>query len=298
MAHRGEPSSRPIRSDGGSRRPGRTPACRDLGVTTFSYTDAVCLRGSGVRPRCASSVVEGRSGAHESVNRCIRECNGVRTVQSSCLVVRGGGRCRRGDRNSVFVGTATPTYSDKVASNVGFDDLLRPAISVTGFAGAPLTDRAAGVQPGAPLKVTAQSGTLTDVRIPKADGGGTVAGAFNADRTTWTSTEPLGYGTPRTRCPPTPAASPAPPRRRCRSHALAEQPHRRVPAAENNSTVGIGQPVAIRFDEPITDRKAAPGRDHGRTDPPVEARSTGSATASSAGGRRTSGSRAPRSTST
>lgn len=167
-------------------------------------------------------------------------------------------------------GTAAPTYSDKVASNLGFDDLLRPAISVTGFAGAPLTDRSAGVQPGAPLKVTAQSGTLTDVRIPKVDGSGNVAGTYNADRTTWTSTEPLGYGTTYTLSADARGIAGA---SATQMSFTTRSPNNLTDAyllPENNSTVGIGQPVAIRFDEPITDRKAAQDAITVRTDPPVE----------------------------
>lgn len=177
--------------------------------------------------------------------------------------------CAVGVLGACSAGTAAPTYSNAVGASAGIDDMLRPQISVTGISGQPLLDRAVGVQPGAPVRVTSRSGQLTDVRIPKADGG-MVAGAYNADRTVWTSTEPFGYdktytlsadvagiaGTNSTKLSFTTRA----PNNLTQAYVLPD----------NNSTVGIGQPVAVRFDEPITDRKAAQNAITVTTNPPVE----------------------------
>jgi len=114
-----------------------------------------------------------------------------------------------------------------------------------------------GVSPLQPVVVTAETGALTSVVVRNADGQ-PVRGSLSGDRTRWTSAEPLGYDktysvnaqaanadgkatqaatsfttlTPRTFT--LPYLSPAP-----------------------GSTVGVGQPIGVRFDEPIEDKAAA-----------------------------------------
>lgn len=165
-------------------------------------------------------------------------------------------------------GTAAPTYSDQVNTNTGFDELMRPSVSITTFNGQPLRDRAVGIQPGAPLKVVAKSGELTDVRIPKQTGG-TIAGAYNADRTEWTSTEPFGFDKTYTVAADVQGISGT---NSSKMSFTTRAPNNLTDTyllPENNSTVGIGQPVAIRFDEPITDKRTAQNAITVTTDPPV-----------------------------
>ncbi|GGF38570.1 L,D-transpeptidase [Williamsia phyllosphaerae] len=165
-------------------------------------------------------------------------------------------------------GTAAPTYSDQVNTNTGFDDLMRPSVSITTFNGQPLRDRAAGIQPGAPLKVVARSGELTDVRIPKQTGGN-IAGAYNSDRTEWTSTEPFGFDKTYTVAADVQGISGT---NSSKMSFTTRAPNNLTDAyllPENNSTVGVGQPVAIRFDEPITDKRTAQNAITVTTDPPV-----------------------------
>ncbi|GAB3567271.1 Ig-like domain-containing protein [Amycolatopsis endophytica] len=53
---------------------------------------------------------------------------------------------------------------------------------------------ARNISPATPIVVKASNGTLTDVTVQNTAKHTTVKGDFSADRTTWTSSEPLGYG--------------------------------------------------------------------------------------------------------
>ncbi|KAA2254481.1 L,D-transpeptidase [Solihabitans fulvus] len=115
--------------------------------------------------------------------------------------------------------------------------------------------------PKTPIVVTASDGTLSAVTVTNAAKGTQVAGALSADKLTWTSSEPLGYGasyqvvasavnkdgktteqksTLQTVTPTTqayPAMIPAPP--------------------GQGATFGVGQIFGISFDQDITDKAAA-----------------------------------------
>lgn len=160
-------------------------------------------------------------------------------------------------------------YSDTVHSSSSYQDMLLPTVTFSGLGGAVLEENAVDVQPGAPVVVTAAEGALTDVRIDKSDGT-PLKGVFSEDGTTWTSAEPFGYNRTYT----------------VNASALgvggqsAEQVSFTTTApsalASNyvtpmrNSTVGVGQPVGVKFDTSIPDRQAAQDAITVTTDPPVE----------------------------
>ena len=118
---------------------------------------------------------------------------------------------------------------------------------------------AAGQSVAAPVTVTAAGGTLSVVSLRNGDGEA-VKGTLSADRTTWKSTEPLGYdknysvsataensdGVPTKG---TSAFSTVKPR----TFTLPSL----FPGPDGPKTVGVGQPVTVRFDEPIEDKAAA-----------------------------------------
>ncbi|MBT0568275.1 Ig-like domain-containing protein [Williamsia sp. CHRR-6] len=162
-----------------------------------------------------------------------------------------------------------PRYSNEVATNASFDDLLRPSIVVTGFAGQPLRDRMVGVQPGAPITVRAAAGELTDVRIPTANGR-QIKGTFNSDRTAWTSVEPFGFDRTYTLSADVAGITGTSSTKLSFTTRAPNNVTDTFLLPENNSTVGIGQPVAIRFDEPITDKLTAQRAIKVTTNPPVE----------------------------
>ncbi|MXP22580.1 L,D-transpeptidase family protein [Gordonia sp. HNM0687] len=161
------------------------------------------------------------------------------------------------------------TYSSDVSSSNLFDDMLRPGMTVTELANRPLADQSVGIQPGAPITVAASEGSITDVRIDKSDGS-PVKGVLSDDGTTWTSAEPLGYNRTYTL--------------QADAVGIGGRTTKRVSfttQAPNNltlpyltpspgETVGVGQPVAIKFDEPIPNRKAAQDAIRITTNPPVE----------------------------
>lgn len=144
-----------------------------------------------------------------------------------------------------------------------FGDLLVPKLTAS------VKDGAVGVAVDQPVTVTAEDGVLGSVTMVN-DEGTTIAGKLSPDGLTWSTTEPLGYN------------------KRYMLNAqslglggvttsqMAFQTH----SPENltmpyllpndGEVVGIGQPVAVRFDENIPNRVAAERAIKVTTNPPVE----------------------------
>ncbi|MCP2166518.1 L,D-transpeptidase [Goodfellowiella coeruleoviolacea] len=115
------------------------------------------------------------------------------------------------------------------------------------------------VTPKTPIVVKAANGTLSTVTVTSPKGN-QVKGELSADKTTWTSAEPLGYdstyqvaadaagsdgktvhqtGSVRTVAPKAQAFP-----------AL-------IPAPNSQPDFGVGQPIVVQFDQDITDKAAA-----------------------------------------
>ncbi|MGV9714048.1 L,D-transpeptidase [Gordonia sp. NPDC003424] len=173
-----------------------------------------------------------------------------------------------------IIGTVTsctekPSYSENVQSSNLFEDMLKPGVAITEWANRPLVDKAVGIQPGAPITVRSSEGSITAVRIDKIDGTA-IKGELSDDGTTWISAEPLGYNRTYTL--------------QADAVGIGGKSTKRVSfttRAPNNltqayltpsprETVGVGQPVAIKFDEPIPNRRAAQDAIRITTDPPVQ----------------------------
>ncbi|WSJ68894.1 Ig-like domain-containing protein [Kitasatospora sp. NBC_01250] len=109
---------------------------------------------------------------------------------------------------------------------------------------------------GKPVTVTVADGTLDSVKVADATGR-ELAGQLAADGQSWTSTDPLGSGTRYT------VAAVATDRAKLQADANTSF-STATPAntfvghftPENGSTVGVGMPVSITFNKPVTDRKA------------------------------------------
>lgn len=150
----------------------------------------------------------------------------------------------------------TAKYSENVQSSALFGDLLMPGVEITEWADRPLIDQAVGIQPGAPITVQASEGALTNVRIDKADGT-PLRGSLSEDATRWTSAEPLGYARNYTVQADAKGIGGTSTKRVSFTTRAPANLTQAYLTPSNGETVGVGQPVAVKFDEPIADRKAA-----------------------------------------
>ncbi|WP_102143713.1 L,D-transpeptidase [Mycobacterium hubeiense] len=144
-----------------------------------------------------------------------------------------------------------------------FDDLLVPKLQAS------VTDGAVGVEVAQPVTVRVDGGVLGPVSMVN-EVGEPVAGQLSSDGLIWSSAEPLGYNKQYT----------------LRAEALGlggvarNQMTFQTRAPENltmpyvlpndGEVVGVGQPVAIRFDEDIPNRLAAQQSIKVTTTPEVE----------------------------
>jgi lipoprotein-anchoring transpeptidase ErfK/SrfK len=193
--------------------------------------------------------------------------------------VSGGGRSTgRAGRARVRVAAVAVVLLALVAgcsgggSGTGSGGLLRPGGDPP--SAAPTTTRAAPAAPAArlavsprngtegysvvkPVVVTARAGTLTSVSVRNADGKA-VRGTLNAARTSWTSAEPLGYDRAYSVTAVAANADGRPTRASTRFSTVEPRTYTLPYVSPSpGSVVGVGQPVAVLFDEPIEDKAAA-----------------------------------------
>ncbi|MGO3327783.1 L,D-transpeptidase [Gordonia sp. (in: high G+C Gram-positive bacteria)] len=155
-----------------------------------------------------------------------------------------------------FLSACGGNYGSEVQADGEFADMIKPAISVTDTGGEALGKNEVDVQPGQPIVVNATEGAITDVKIKKASGG-FIAGDVSDDGAKWTSTEPFGYGRSYT---VNATASGVGGSTTSTTKFTTRSPQNQTAAyitPPNGETVGVAQPVGVRFDEAIADRKAA-----------------------------------------
>jgi lipoprotein-anchoring transpeptidase ErfK/SrfK len=147
---------------------------------------------------------------------------------------------------------------DKPAAGGGGGEQSSPAAQAATLAVVPAAN-AAAVAPADPVKVTATGGTLTSVSV--AGSGGAVKGALNPDKTVWTSTDKLGFGA---RYTVSAVATNADGQKTTTTSAFTTAQATRTvfPAVSplSGMTVGVGMPIRVYFENPVTDRKAALAR--------------------------------------
>src|SRR4051812_4956529 len=128
-----------------------------------------------------------------------------------------------------------------------------PVVHITPDQGTPLN-------PTEPITVTVADGTAQAVHVTNSATGKAVDGTLASDGHTWTSTGDLAYSATYAVAVDTLDRDQAP------GHtdgtvatvvAKAEAYPSFVPAPNSVPTVGVGQPVVVRFDHAITDRAAA-----------------------------------------
>ena len=129
---------------------------------------------------------------------------------------------------------------------------------------------ATGVSPGDPVTVTATGGTLGKVEVAAA-AGPTVGGRYDADRTTWTTTDRLAFGT-RYKVVARATNEAGQEALGTSVFTTAKATKQVFPAVSplRGTTVGVGMPIRVYFDAPVTDRKAALARMKVTTSVPTE----------------------------
>jgi lipoprotein-anchoring transpeptidase ErfK/SrfK len=144
-----------------------------------------------------------------------------------------------------------------------FGDLLVPKLTTS------VTDGAVGVAVDSPVTVSADNGVLASVEMVN-ENGGSVDGKLSPDGVRWSTTERLGYNRLYT------LTAKARGLGGVATRQLSFQTHSpqnlAMPYAmpRDGEVVGVGEPVAVQFDENIANRQAAEKAIAVTTDPPVQ----------------------------
>ena len=161
-------------------------------------------------------------------------------------------------------GNSAPEHP-QVISDKGtpFGDLLVPKLTSS------VKDGAVGVSVDSPVTVSAEFGVLGAVSMVNEDGE-PVEGRLSKDGLTWETAEPLGYNKRYTlKAESLGLGGVATSRMTFETHSPENLTMPYVIPNEGE-VVGVGQPVAIRFDENITNRSAAQRAITVKTNPKVE----------------------------
>jgi lipoprotein-anchoring transpeptidase ErfK/SrfK len=163
-----------------------------------------------------------------------------------------GGADSRSSQPEAIVDKGTP-----------YGDLLVPRLQTS------VTDGAVGVPVESPVTVSADAGVLGAVSLVNEEGR-VVKGELSPDGVTWRSAEPLGYNRKYTLNAE--ALGLAGTSRSSADFETHSPQNLTMPYVLPNDgeVVGVGQPIAVRFDENIPDRLAAQRAITVTSNPPVE----------------------------
>jgi lipoprotein-anchoring transpeptidase ErfK/SrfK len=144
-----------------------------------------------------------------------------------------------------------------------YGDLLVPKLTAS------VKDGAVGVSVESPVTITAEDGVLGGVTMVNEEGT-PVAGELTPDGLTWSTTEPLGYNERYTVNAQSLGLGGV--TRQQMTFETHSPENLTMPYLLPNvgEVVGVGQPVAIRFDENIPNRAAAEKAIKVKSNPPVE----------------------------
>lgn len=142
-------------------------------------------------------------------------------------------------------------------------ELIKPKLT---FA---VKDGEVGVSPGTPIKVTVVDGKLGKVTLLNPEKV-SVPGVMSPDGLSWQNTEPLGYDRKYKVVAEAYGLGGSTTSELSFTTSVPENLTKPYLLPGDNDVVGIGQPVAIQFDENIPDRQAAQNAITITTTPPVE----------------------------
>jgi lipoprotein-anchoring transpeptidase ErfK/SrfK len=144
-----------------------------------------------------------------------------------------------------------------------FGDLLVPKLIAS------VTDGAVGVSVDSPVTVSAEDGVLGAVTMVNEEGE-PVAGQLSRDGLTWSTTDPLGYNKRYTLSAQSLGLGGVTSQQMTFETHSPENLTMPYVLPNDGEVVGVGQPVAIRFDENIPNRLAAEKAITVKTNPPVQ----------------------------
>jgi lipoprotein-anchoring transpeptidase ErfK/SrfK len=179
----------------------------------------------------------------------------LRTIALIAAAMVGLSAC-----SATTVPPAPQVISDK---GTPYGDLLVPKLQAS------VTDGAVGVSVESPVTVTAGDGVLGTVSMVNEEGE-PVAGQLSPDGLTWSTAEPLGYNKQYTLSAEALGLSGIARARMTFETHSPENLTMPYVLPNDGEVVGVGQPVAIRFDENIPNRLAAERAIKVTANPPVE----------------------------
>jgi lipoprotein-anchoring transpeptidase ErfK/SrfK len=145
-----------------------------------------------------------------------------------------------------------------------YGDLLVPKLTAS------VKDGAVGVSVESPVTVSAEDGVLGAVTMVNAEDGTPVAGRLSPDGLVWSTTDPLGYNERYTLTAQSLGLGGVTSQQMTFQTHSPENLTMAYVLPNEGEVVGVGQPVAVQFDENITDRLAAQKAIKITTNPPVE----------------------------
>jgi lipoprotein-anchoring transpeptidase ErfK/SrfK len=153
----------------------------------------------------------------------------------------------------------------RVISDKGtpYGDLLVPKLAAS------VKDGAVGVSVDSPVTVSAEDGVLGAITMVNEDGE-PVAGQLSPDGLTWTTIDPLGYNKRYTLTAQSLGLGGATSQQMTFQTHSPENLTMAYVLPNEGEVVGVGQPVAVQFDENIPNRLAAQKAIKVTTNPPVE----------------------------
>ncbi|MTD58297.1 L,D-transpeptidase family protein [Amycolatopsis sp. RM579] len=189
------------------------------------------------------------------------------------------GRFRSGVLTGLLVGAlalsaCTSGNSGSSNGNTGNPAASSNAVSAVKVSIEPAAD-ATNISPTTPIVVKAAGGTLTDVTVTNSAKGTAVKGALSADKTTWTSSDELGYGAKYAVVAHAtdPSGKAVEQQSTISTIAPAKQANANLipaPSSVAQTGVGVGQPIVFQFSYAVKNKAAVEKQLSVKSNPPQQ----------------------------